>query len=161
MAKGMPVVPRLELLRWAGVSTSSMLRMGSAAGPGLCVRAAGLSARRPPGLWLPSRRATTSLISSSIAASSDDMVAVFAVLGWMKAVNGTRSRAQYDVKLVYVRGRMAGRRGRVGGVACVFGGSIGAVLFHHRPSWVLSGQGAIDDNRTVLGTALEICGVSA
>jgi hypothetical protein len=81
MAKGMPVVPRLELLRWAGVSTSSMLRMGDAAELGLCARAAGLSARRPPGLWLPSKRATTSLISSSIAASSDDMVAVFAVLG--------------------------------------------------------------------------------
>ena len=79
MAKGMPVLPRLELLRWAGESTSSMLRMGEAAEPGLCARAAGLSARRPPGLWLPSRRATTSLISSSIAASSDDMVAVFAV----------------------------------------------------------------------------------
>lgn len=76
MAKGIPVLPRLELLRWAGESTSSMLRMGEAAEPGLCARAAGLSARRAPGFWLPSRILTTSLISSSIAASSDAMVAV-------------------------------------------------------------------------------------
>lgn len=48
MAKGMPVLPRLELLR-GPESTSNMLRTGEASGLGLCARAVGLSARRPPG----------------------------------------------------------------------------------------------------------------
>ena len=73
------MLPRLELLRCAGVSMSSMLRMreGEAAEPGLCARATGLSARRGPEIWLPSRSLFTSLISSSMAASSDAMVAVW------------------------------------------------------------------------------------
>lgn len=79
MAKGMPVLPRLELRRCPVISTSSMLRIGEAAEPGLWVRAAGLSGRRPPGRCLPSKRALTSLISSSMAASSDAMVVVDAV----------------------------------------------------------------------------------
>jgi hypothetical protein len=72
MANGMPVLPRLELRRWLVLSTSSMLRMGEAAEPGLCARCDtdGLSARRLEP-FLPSSRATTSFISSSRAASRD------------------------------------------------------------------------------------------
>lgn len=75
MANGMPVLPRLELRRWPVLSTSSMLRMGEAAEPGLCARCDtdGLSARRLEP-FLPSSRATTSFISSSRAASRDAMV---------------------------------------------------------------------------------------
>ena len=76
IAKGMPVLPRLELRRWLWASTSSMLRIGEAAEPGLRAREAmdGLSARRPPPFVLLSNMATTSFISSSKAASSDAMV---------------------------------------------------------------------------------------
>jgi hypothetical protein len=75
MAKGMPVAPRLELRRWLP-STSSMLRMGEAAEPGLCARWAteGLSGRRPGAFCLPSSRPMTSFISASRAASRDAMV---------------------------------------------------------------------------------------
>lgn len=96
MAKGIPVLPRLELLRAAGASTSNMLRTGEATGLGLCAREAGLSARRAPGLWLPSSSFATSLISSSMAASSDAMVAVVAgrVGEWAwSGVDSTGSRA--------------------------------------------------------------------
>jgi hypothetical protein len=81
MANGMPVAPRLELRRWL-LSTSSMLRMGEATEPGLCVRCCrdGLSARRPGARGLPSRRATTSFISWSSAASRDAMARLCGVM---------------------------------------------------------------------------------
>lgn len=110
IAKGIPVLPRLELLRCAGASTSSMLRTGEATGLGLWARDAGLSARRPPGLWLPSRSFTTSLISSSMAASSDAMVAVVAGrVGVGGAVVGRRSRAGVGAMGGNIRKRMAAK----------------------------------------------------
>ena len=56
------------------LSMSSMLRLGEAGEPGLRVQPAGLSGRRAPVAWLLSNILLTSLISSSIAASSDAMV---------------------------------------------------------------------------------------